>query len=218
MKTLNVPFIENLENMSADALGSVLTAEGAHDTIESVAWDEYPYRPEVSFDIAASNTYLFVQYHVKSLGLKAEFGKTNEPVWQDSCVELFIGDRDGVGYRNFEVNCIGTLLSAHQNSRGVDVVPVTDREADSVIRYPSLPHETFLEKDGEHLWSLILGVPFALLGYENRPESLRANLYKCADGSRWMHYVSWSPIDTPHPDFHRPDFFGKLIIEPQKLK
>ena len=24
------------------------------------------------------------------------------------------------------------------------------------------------------------------------------------------HYLSWMPIDTPKPDFHRPEFFGKI--------
>jgi Carbohydrate-binding family 9 len=27
------------------------------------------------------------------------------------------------------------------------------------------------------------------------------------------HFVAWSNIETPKPDFHRPDFFGKLVFE-----
>ena len=45
------------------------------------------------------------------------------------------------------------------------------------------------------------------------PESIRANFYKCGDKTAHPHYLSWSPIDTPKPDFHRPEFFGELILK-----
>ena len=213
MKTLNIPYIEGLETMPRTELENALKTEGAHDAVDNAPWAEFPYKPRVTFDIAASESHLFVQFHVEGLGLKAEFGNTNEPVWQDSCVEVFIADPDGNGYRNFETNCIGTLLSAHQKGRGVDVTPISQTDAEKVIRYTSLPSETFSEKEGEHRWSLIVGIPFELIGYKNRPDSVRANLYKCADGSRWPHYLSWAPIHTPQPDFHRPEFFGTLLLQ-----
>jgi hypothetical protein len=42
---------------------------------------------------------------------------------------------------------------------------------------------------------------------------LRANFYKCADNTRIPHYVSWNPIEVASPDFHRPEFFGELLLE-----
>ena len=45
------------------------------------------------------------------------------------------------------------------------------------------------------------------------PEKIVGNFYKCADGTDSMHFVSWSPIPTAKPDFHRPEFFGILIFE-----
>lgn len=213
MKTVKIPFIENLETMTFEELSDTLELHGARQYVDSAAWAEYPYRPVTVFDAAASRTHLFVRFFVRGLGLKALYANDNEPVWQDSCVEVFIGDTDGGGYRNFEMNCIGTLLSAHQQARGVDVVRITAEDAAKVIRHTSLTRETFTEKEGVHEWSAAIGIPFALLGIGGRPETLRANFYKCADGSRWMHYVSWSPISTPKPDFHRPEFFGTLIFE-----
>ena len=47
---------------------------------------------------------------------------------------------------------------------------------------------------------------------ENLPHSLRANFYKCGDKTAHPHYLSWSPIHTEKPDFHRPEFFGELIL------
>ena len=213
MKNLLVPFVEGLESMSLEELAQTLELKGARQPVAHVAWSEFPYAPIVSFNIAASQTHLFVLFFVRGLGLKALFGETNEPVWQDSCVEVFIADPDGCGYRNFEMNCIGTLLSAHQKARGKDVVRITPEQAAQVIRLTSLEYETFPEKEGLHEWSAAIGIPFSLLGCEERPRELKANFYKCADGSSLPHYVSWAPIDTPKPDFHRPEFFGTLTFE-----
>ena len=57
--------------------------------------------------------------------------------------------------------------------------------------------------------------PSHLIGLDpaNLPHSIRANFYKCGDKTAHPHYLSWSPIDTPKPDFHRPDFFGELLLD-----
>ena len=72
-----------------------------------------------------------------------------------------------------------------------------------------------LDKDGIQSWRVGVVIPFELIGLhpDNLPHSIRANFYKCGDKTAHPHYVSWSPIDTPKPDFHRPDFFGELILK-----
>ena len=39
-----------------------------------------------------------------------------------------------------------------------------------------------------------------------------ANFYKCGDETETVHYGCWSPIETPEPDFHRPEYFGRIVI------
>ncbi|WP_084054648.1 carbohydrate-binding family 9-like protein [Caldicoprobacter faecalis] len=41
---------------------------------------------------------------------------------------------------------------------------------------------------------------------------IKANFYKCGDKTKYPHWGCWNRIDTPHPDFHRPEFFGDLIL------
>ena len=41
---------------------------------------------------------------------------------------------------------------------------------------------------------------------------LYANFYKCGDDTPQPHFISWSPIDLPKPDFHAPQFFGVLEL------
>ena len=36
------------------------------------------------------------------------------------------------------------------------------------------------------------------------------NFYKCGDQQVVPHYLSWAPITTENPDFHRPEYFGEL--------
>ena len=42
------------------------------------------------------------------------------------------------------------------------------------------------------------------------------NLYKCGDDLSCPHYLSWRPVGTPAPDFHRPEFFEPVFFEPKK--
>lgn len=216
MKSITVPRIAGVEKMTFEELSRHLEYEGSRHAIECTPWPEaFPYKPITVFDIAASDTHLFVRFFVRGFGLKALYDTDNDPVWQDSCVETFIADTDGNGYRNFEMNCIGTLLSAHQRGRGIDTVRLTPEQAAQVIRHSTLERKPFPEKEGIYEWSVAMGIPFTLLGFAEgeRPKTLRANFYKCADGSAKPHYVSWSPIETPKPDFHRPEFFGELIFQ-----
>ena len=39
------------------------------------------------------------------------------------------------------------------------------------------------------------------------------NFYKCGDKQVEPHYLSWNPVLTDNPDFHRPEYFGKVIFE-----
>ena len=68
--------------------------------------------------------------------------------------------------------------------------------------------------EGMFEWELTVKIPLNLMGLdpENLPDKIRANFYKCADDTDSMHFVSWSPIETENPDFHRPDFFGELYF------
>lgn len=216
MKTLKVPFVGGLADMSACERHEILAVRGACLSVDCAPWPGFPFRPETTAWVAADENHLFVRFDVVGPGLKAEFDRLNEPVWQDSCVEVFLATADGQGYRNFELNCTGTLLSAFQTARGVDTEPISETDAGTVLRHASVAPGRFTEIPGEHSWSVTAGIPFALLGYDSRPRMLRGNFYKCADGSRWPHYLCWSPIDTPAPDFHRPEFFGTLELEQAK--
>ena len=114
-------------------------------------------------------------------------------------------------YYNFEFNCIGTALAAKRESRELCTHFTSDKMA-QIKRYASAGNKPFQEMQGIFAWELLVAIPFSLLGLEgdNLPKTVNANFYKCADNSSLPHYLSWSPIQTKCPDFHRPEFFGEL--------
>ena len=137
----------------------------------------------------------------------------NGPVWEDSCCEFFVGDPAGGTYCNFEMNCIGTLLAARRRSRE-DFERFPQDKIAQVIRHTSLERKEYDISDTLCSWQTAICIPFSLIGADpdNLPASLRANFYKCADKSAHPHFLSWNPVAVPHPDFHRPEFFGELYL------
>jgi hypothetical protein len=214
MKTINVPYVSRLDSASIDVVGDILDDEGCVGSIESVNWPKrFPYKPITFFRIARSQSAVFIKYSVNGNVLRAVYSNDQDPVWQDSCVEFFCKRVDQIGYTNFEFNCIGTCLSAVHVSRSESTRRSAD-EMHQILRFPSMGRKAFQEMEGIFTWDLTVSIPFSLLGIESTqlPEKMLGNFYKCADGTEMVHYVSWNPINTPDPDFHRPEFFGELIF------
>ena len=120
---------------------------------------------------------------------------------------------DDPNYYNFEFNCIGTCDASYRESRD-SKKSLTAEEYASIRRFSSLPHTAFSEKLGVYSWELVVAIPFRLMGLDpdNLPEKIMGNFYKCADDTEFPHFVSWSPIGLPTPNFHCPEFFGEIYL------
>lgn len=144
------------------------------------------------------------------------FRQYNDPVYTDSCLEFF-ADYTGAGaYVNMEMNACGTLLSCIGEGRGHRtpikdvchgaIFPLTSRiDADrwTVTATVSLPMLADLYGTDEGALSKTF-----VSGY-----TFRGNFYKCGDDTAIPHYGMWNPVGTEDPDFHRPEFFGELMLE-----
>lgn len=209
MKTLNVPLVD-FDSLDLD---SVMELQAARFDVNIVNWPEVcSYAPLCSGRIARTEGSLVVDFRISGLDLRAENKEDNGSQWEDSCVEFFVQDPDGSVYYNFEVNALGKVLACTGASRH-DRVPRPREEMDAIARFSSVKKLDAV-KEGLQSWRVCIIIPFELIGIDpaNLPEKIRANFYKCGDKTAHPHFVSWAPIDTPTPDFHRPDFFGELRL------
>ena len=84
----------------------------------------------------------------------------------------------------------------------------------TIERYASMGKKPFKEMEGMFEWELTVKIPMKLMNLDpdNLPDMIRGNFYKCADDTDSIHFVSWAPIHTENPDFHRPEYFGELYF------
>lgn len=214
LNIMNIPYIKSLETMSYGELDLAMETGASKSYLGCVNWPgEYPYQPDVAFSIARSDTHIAILYHVRGLDLRAQALEDNGPVWEDSCCEFFIAHPSDGTYYNFELNCIGTLLAAKRHGRH-DAAHFSQEQLSRIIRHSTIEKKQRDLSGKIFGWSVAMVIPMTLIGLDpdRLPESVRANVYKCADKSAHPHFVSWQPIDTPSPDFHRPEFFGQLYF------
>ena len=172
--------------------------------IDTLNWvEQYPAAPQTNFTLAHTDEILYVRFEVKGEVPLATKTKDLEPVNEDACVEMFIGDKDNTHYWNFEFNPAGVCNASHRKERKVDVVRLNPEQLASIQRY------------GQQLcaahWTLLVGIPLALIELDlSREHARRANFYKCGDKTPMKHYASWNPIVAEAPAFHLPEFFGEV--------
>lgn len=194
-------------------------ARTARETIACCNWPaDFPYAPQVGFRIFHTGADLLLRFDVAERSTAARTLDDNGPVWTDSCVEFFFRPEGSGFYYNFECNCIGSLLIGRRRDRThAEHAPAETLRL--VRRSADYPHVALAETEGDNRWSLTLAIPARAL-FRDRIASWNGvrgsmNLYKCGDALARPHYLSWRPIGTPAPDFHRPEFFEPVTFEPE---
>lgn len=213
MKQLWVQKID-WRNPKAEKLSEQLDkANVPFQRIDTVNWETYPYCPETSFRIAHNGEAIFLNYQVNEADIKAVCDRDNGRVWEDSCVEFFISFNEG-SYYNIECNCIGKILigkGAGKEGR----ISLSDVLLKRVNRWSSLGDLAVENRSGK--WEVSLIIPdeifFPEMTHLFDNAKARGNFYKCGDCLQTPHFLSWNPIQSETPDFHRPEFFGELRFE-----
>ncbi|MDA0839967.1 MAG: carbohydrate-binding family 9-like protein [Planctomycetota bacterium] len=183
--------------------------------------DQPEHRPVVEFKIAYDAQFLYVTFKVGDRYVRAVANHYQDSVCWDSCVEFFFtpGPDVSEGYFNLEVNCGGTALFHFQKKQGQGVVPIPESDFNRIQIAHSQPETVEQELAGPVTWTLGYALPFDILRHYRSFEepasgvTWRANFYKCGDRTSHPHWLTWSPVDNPRPNFHLPDFFGKVQFE-----
>lgn len=172
------------------------------------------------YDKYKSEAYLQISYDDSGFNVKFTVGESNplrekknhfEHVHLDSCVELFVkftpekSDR----YINFETNANGAMNVAWR----------TDRYNSQNLKPEEVEGFDIKTEIFEDYWTVSykIGFDFIKSYYPefdiNKCEYLLGNIYKCGENTEIEHYMSYFKVDCPNPDFHRPEYFGKIFIE-----
>jgi len=181
-------------------------------------WLDNGYRPHVEVRLCHSRQNLYVRFDVFEAKIRVRFTRFQDPVYKDSCVEFFVDPfpEKKVGYINFETSALGAMLVAIGPDRSRRTpIPQSDLEGFEIVTSVKRPVSGY---HGAEFWTLAYKLPLSLFEKHYGSKIMaghvaRANFYKCGDETEIPHYGAWSPVRSPQPDFHRPEFFGRLIFE-----
>lgn len=154
-------------------------------------------------------TALYVRQQAWESAIRAEYSAPLSPVHEDSCMEFFFALGADDRYFNFEINpnaCMELGFGPDRKNR--------------VRLCHKAEQETFrlccVRTSGGWAAEYRLPLDFFRLFYPDfrlvPGVRFRGNCYKCGDRTERLHFLAWNPVNTHSPDFHRPEFFGKLIL------
>ncbi len=200
MKRYQVPFVDS-EMEILDKRWADVPALRINEV-----WENYypsPYHTEAR--VVHSRDGITVKFTTDEWPLRADRTTKNSMICEDSCLEFFITpNEEEEQFINFEINPFGV---AHV---GIG----KDRHERTLLDFDDYPlrRESFIRAEKE--WSLLLFVPYSFLDahFSSRGKTMKANFYKCGDFTVKKHFSVWNPIEVEIPDYHRPEFFGRLDL------
>ncbi len=212
MNQLFIKEIQSKKQVSFSEAEHLLENQTITNSIQIVNWDEFSYVPKAQFRIGHTGNEIWLKYYVNENHLRALETRTNGDVYKDSCVEFFVS-HDNENYYNFEFSCIGTTHlawgSGRNNRKFVD-----PKVVEKIAIKSSLGNQPFDNKSGEFNWEMMIRIPLESFAYSKlksfKELKATANFYKCGDETKVPHYVTWNPVKTENPDYHRPEYFGKV--------
>ena len=184
------------------------------DKIPAVEVNEWQWQAPMDICMQAKlcwNTHgldLFLQAWESDI--RAEHTQPLDMVCEDSCMEFFLRpDENDLRYFNFEINPNGAMFVGFGMRRGqivrlilpevYDLHPQTQRTPDGWTAQYSIPAE-------------LIEIFFPGFRLESG-KRMRVNFYKCRQKAQQPHYITWNPVDSSTPSFHRPQDFGEMILE-----
>lgn len=176
--------------------------------------------PKTQAKLSYDSNALYVIFRVEDNYIRA-VAQHQGNVCRDSCVEFFFTPSDDTktGYFNLETNCGGTMLFHHQHVPRENPTVIDEEDCRRIEIFHSLPKTIEKEIQSPTVWTIGYRMPFEILekySTVTRPSKgvvWRANFYKCADATSQPHWLTWSKVNRPRPDFHIPECFGVLSFE-----
>ncbi len=178
-------------------------------------WNDFKgYDPDAEFRMVHDENNIYLKMTANNDYVVSECKNINDMVCGDSCMEAFIiaPGESGV-YFNLEFNSDGVMfLGAGKTRANRSTI-----DPEIVKKYITIMVDPCTVKTGERgKWGFTAivnkGLFKKITDVEFESGRGQGSFYKCGDRVI-PHFVAWTEIETDHPDFHRPEFFGDLIFE-----
>lgn len=177
--------------------------------------------PKTQAKLLYDEHYLYGIFQVWDKYVKSVVEDINGPVYTDSCVEFFFSpdENNPLYYFNLEINCGGVALMQFSTEPHKKFKYLLPSDIEKIEIAHSLPKIVFPEIQDEVVWTIEFKMPLEMLSVYSeiskpKPGVIwKGNFYKTATLTSNPHYITWSFVDRPKPDFHLPQFFGSLIFQ-----
>jgi hypothetical protein len=189
--------------------------------INNFTGDVPAFRPVAKAKMMYDDKNLYVIFKVEDQHVRIQATEFNGPVSADACVEFFFSPDTSapMHYFNLEVNAGGTpLMGYHLDHQKVKKM-LQPEELKLIEIAHSLPKKLEKEIAEPVTWTVEYRVPLDLLRkyspvtQPKKGVSWHANFYKTASRSSNPHWITWSVVNSPKPDFHLPEFFGTVTFK-----
>lgn len=199
MKEYVIKKVEKIPTLFSDVWKNVEEAK-----IDCFDFSPDAKNPNTTVKGVYSEKGLTFRFESDEKNVLARYRGVNEKPWTDSCVEVFFNPCPELDdkYFNFELSAGGGLLVGFGNGRH-------DR-----TRCDFKLEDFGIEVEISDGWRALLTIPFEfVLRYAKKTSAVfSGNFQKCGDETESPHFPVWNKIESPVPDFHRPECFGKFIL------
>ncbi len=180
--------------------------------ISNNTWN-YPYAPRMTAQMTyEENTGIIVKLICYEKEPFTRYTNPYDPVYTDSCMECFFNlfPKKSKDYINLETNSNGAYIFSFGPGRG-------DVRTHILPKLGIAPNVRITKSTEAWIADITIGNDALFAVYGNFELSIGhrfiANFYKCGQDGENPHFITWNKVDTPKPDFHRPEFFGEIIVE-----
>lgn len=179
--------------------------------IDRFSWC-YDYKPETYAQIVfLENREFVVRLTCFEKNPKAVYKNFGDPVWLDSCLEFFVAFHadEPMKYMNCEMNSAGAALM------NIGTYGQGKRQAvDAILGHvPKYKAEVSKDRWSAELHLVVEDIKklFGDIAFK-KGYKFTGNMFKCGDETEFEHYGMWSRAISIFPQFHKPEYFGELII------
>lgn len=177
--------------------------------LENAQWLDSPHI-HASAKVCYNENALHVRLQAVEQDILCRYNGLTDEVCEDSCLEFFFSPEADGRYFNLECNPNGALYFGIGYGRDAHLRLIHGELGKMLQVTP------FSTEDG---WGTEITIPVKLMRilYPGLTLSagkvIPANFYKCGEDTKVPHYLTWNTVESAEPDFHLPQFFGRLILK-----